>query len=248
MMKIEYENHYDAAYWEQRKTYRDENGHTKLYTGPSLAWEGFQFVADALKNILPPGSLLDIGCAGGDLMQRLAKYGYDVYGVDISKHALRAVPKQLHRRVSLADITTCPEYLETRAAVWPFPTAFPNTFTNIISTDLLEHIYESDLDTTFDWMINKCDEIMFLLVAITTGEEFVHIKGQDVPLRWEGTAIAGHVNVRKPSYWAKFFKRHGMIIDWNRMYIFQMQREQIPSWQGTAGWDHSSTWVLKKRK
>ena len=133
-MKVEYATHYGAEYWEQRKKFRGADGSEQVYGGPSLAWDGFQFVADAMKNILPPGSLLDVGCSGGDLMQRLEKHGYDVYGVDVSEHALSAVPRHLQSRVTLADITTCPRI---GANLTP---SFPNTFTNVISTDLLEHI------------------------------------------------------------------------------------------------------------
>lgn len=248
-MKIDYEEHYNDAYWQGRKTYKDGQGKEKIYHGPSLAWEGFQFIADTLTPLLPKGSLLDIGCSGGDLANRLRLNGFDSYGVDISQYALKNCVEGMRDRVALCDITTCPEVINSWHHTedgWP---VFPAQFDILMATDLLEHIYLEDLDKTFDWMLSKTKKWMFFCVATAAfdKEVFIAKKGEPIPPEFEGTAVAGHVDVNTFEWWARYFQRSkGLIIDWARMYHFQRRREQIPSWRDTMGWNMNTTFVLQK--
>ena len=104
-MKIDYEAHYDADYFTGQKTYRAADGSTQLYHGPSLTWDGFEAVADALRLVVPGGSLLDIGCSAGDLAQRLGRRGYDAYGCDISNYAVAHAVPEMHGRLAVADLS-----------------------------------------------------------------------------------------------------------------------------------------------
>ncbi len=245
-MEIKYDDWYSADYWTGKKTYKDSNGVEKLYHGPSLTWEGFQYIADALSALLPKGSLLDIGCSGGDLANRMRLNGFDAYGVDISEHALKNCVPGMKGRVGYADITGCPE------ALVPWHTdggvSFPDKFDVLMATDLLEHLYEEDLDKTFDWMLSKTNKWMFFCVATAAfdKEVFVHKKGTPIPPEFEGTAVAGHVNVQTFNWWAKYFITKGLRIDWQRMYRFQQRREQIEPWRGTMGWNCSTTFFVEK--
>ena len=249
-MKIDYEAHYDDSYWQGRKTYKDGQGKEKIYHGPSLAWEGFQFIADTLTPLLPKGSLLDIGCSGGDLANRLRLNGFDSYGVDISTYALKNCVDGMRDRVALCDITACPEVINSWHHTedgWP---VFPAQFDNLIATDLLVHIYEEDLNSTFDWMLSKTKKSMFFCVATASWdkEEFVARKGQPIPPEFEGTAVAGHLNVRQfYKYWCKFFIAKNLTIRWDLMYRFQARREQIEPWKNTPGWNMATTVFLDKK-
>jgi len=239
-MKIEYASHYDDLYWKGKKTYRDGNGNEQHYHGPGLAWDGFDLVADALKRLLPGKNLLDIGCGGGDLAHRMLKRGYDAYGIDISTYAIEHCHTDMRGRLLISNITTCPDLL-----------GIPTKFDVVMATDLLEHIYMEDLDTTFDWMVSKANRWLFFLIAIVDGAvgkegEFVAKRGEPIPLQFEATAISGHVNVRTWQFWVKYFKEKGLTIRWDLQYIFQMYRERNPAWQATGGWNHGSTWILEK--
>lgn len=230
-MKIDYLEHYNKDYFTGKKTYQD-NGETKLYHGPSLTWEGFQPVSDALAKILPKGSLLDVGCSAGDLTRRMLLHGFDARGIDISQYAIDNCHPDMKGRLSCADISTVPDV--------------GGPFDVLISTDLLEHIYLEDLDKTFQWMLDNTKRFMFFLVAVTDGEEFVHTKGVEIPDRWNMTAISGHIHVRRWPWWAKFFMEKNLTIRWDLMYQFQRIREQNKDWKNTAGWDMPSTFVLSK--
>ena len=231
-MQIDYDKHYNAAYWLGQQTYRDPSGKEHVYHGPSLVWEGFDLIANALTKILPKGTLLDVGCGGGDLTRRMQHRGYDTKGVDISQYAIENAAADMKDRLVLADISQKPDV--------------GGPFDIVMATDLLEHIYAEDIDETFEWIKDNAKRFMFFCVAITDGEEFVHKKGEEIPLRWEGTAAAGHVNVRRWQHWAKFFNRAQLKIRWDLMYVFQLEREKHKDWKNTGGWDMPTTWVLEK--
>lgn len=244
IMNVTYKDHYDTAYFEGTKTYRAADGSVQTYHGPSLEWDGFNFVADALARVLPKGTLLDIGCSAGDLGAKLLARGFDAYGVDISEYAIDHTVPTMRGRTSVADITTKPALKLQR----PDGGEWPEKFDNVIATDLLEHIYEEDIDETFQWMLDKCDGYLFFCVATAfkTSETFVHKKGEPVPLQYEGVAVSGHVNVRPWQYWVKKFREFRLKIRWDLAYVFQIQRDLNPAWQQTAGWAMPNTWILEK--
>lgn len=251
-MIISYASHYNDEYFTGKKTYKDSNGKEQLYHGPSLTWGGFQLVAEALSKVCPGKSLLDIGCSGGDLAQRMAKLGgYDSYGVEISNFAVDNCVPEMRGRIALADITECP-------ALVPYTGTkeFLATYDLVMATDLLEHIYEEDLDKTFDWMVSKSNRFLFFCVAtaqapgspfyIPNKMTFKAVKGQPIPPEWEPTAVSGHVNVRPFSYWIKFFLKKNLRIRWDLMYWFQLAREMDDGWKTTGGWNMQTTVILEK--
>lgn len=240
-VRIDYATHYDDKYWTARKTFVAPDGSTQVYHGPGLAWEGFQAIADALAPLIPGKSLLDIGCGGGDLAARFLAKGYDAYGIDISEYAIKNCVSSMKGRIARRDITEQSD----RILLPVF-----EKFDVVMATDLLEHIYEEDLNETFDWMMSKSKRWLFFCVAVATGEshknEFVAKKGEPIPPMWEGTAISGHVNVRHWHYWARFFRDRGLKTRWDLMYLLQMKREQDPAWRNTPGWNMSTTFLCEK--
>lgn len=241
-MIIDYKDWYNSAYWEGRKQYQTPDGKTEFYHGPALDWSAFDFIADVLASLLPGKTLLDIGCGGGGLAARFLKKGYDAYGVDVSEYARSNCVPEMRSRISLMDITDDPpSEIITNIGKWP------NKFDVVMATDLLEHIYAEDLEETFTWILSKAKKYIFFLVAITYGEEFIHKKGKPIPPRWEPTAISGHVHVRTPKFWRNWFLSMGLKIDWEKMYLFQLQRSKNKEWAATGGWDPGSTWILERR-
>ena len=70
-------------------------------------------ILEQFTEILAPGQALDLGCAKGDDVVWLAKQGWQVLGVDISKAALdiasEMLPETECRIVSRSNSTICPE-------------------------------------------------------------------------------------------------------------------------------------------
>lgn len=254
---IDYSRYYDAAYFEGRKTYRHPDGSEHVYHGPSLTWDGFDLVADAIGAIIgnpvADQSLLDIGCSAGDLAQRMARWRFEPYGVEVSRYAAENCVPRMRGRIALADITTCPPELR------PFAygdAAFPAEYDAVLATDLMEHLYAEDLERTFDWMITKTRRWMFLCIATAQHPmsplaaddklEFVARKGEPIPIEFEATAASGHVHVRHFSFWQDLFVRKGLTIRWDLMYRFQIARELHPAWRTTGGWNLANTWFLER--
>lgn len=242
-LKIDYSSHYDDSYWQFRKQYRDSQGNVKLYQNPSLDWQGFDGIHSIITKLIPGKTLLDIGAAGGALADRFLREGREAYGVDISKYAIDNCIPTMKGRIALADITDCPETLSTDNII------FPETFDSIIATDLLEHLYIQDLDKTFDWMISKTNRFMLFCVAIVPNqsEEFILNKGEEVPINKEVTAISGHVNVRTPQYWVKFFMNKNLTIRYDLMWYYLMKRERIDWLKSMIQWGAECFYVLEKR-
>jgi SAM-dependent methyltransferase len=242
-MKIDYQEHYDDAYFTGQKTYTAADGSTQTYHGPSLTWDGFDGVADALRLVLGGPTLLDIGCSAGDLARRLARRGFEAYGCDISQYAVAHAVPEMRGKLAVADITQLPEHL----TAFQGGATLPDQYDAVIATDLLEHIYEEDLDTTLGWMIQRSKRWLFFLVATAAFDKdvFVAKKGMPIPAGYEATAVSGHVNVRSWKYWVKKFRDHHVDVRYDLMYIFQMQREMNPAWRDTMGWNMHCTFVLE---
>ena len=231
-MKVDYKTHYDGAYWSGSKQYKENDGSTGLYQGPSLDWEGFDTIWACLDPLLVGDSIIDIGCGGGGLTARMVRGGRDAHGIEISDYAIKNCVPDMRGRITKADISKKPD-LGTH-------------YDTLISTDLLEHIYEEDLDETFEWMKSVCRQEMFFLVATANAkEEFILKKGATVPEGWEATAISGHVNVRSWTYWVKFFRRHGMKIRYDLIWRLQAYRDHVEWWRNMPQWGGDCTYFLE---
>ena len=168
-MLIDYNTHYDASYWQHKQTYRTPDGKEHVYFGPSLVWEGFATIADALAKVLPKGSLLDVGCGGGDLTRRLQERGFDTRGVDISAYAIENCAPDMRDRLMLADISTCPHV--------------NGPYDVVMATDLLEHLYAEDLDGTFGLTI-RWDIMYCFQLEREKHEGWKNTGGWNMPTTW----------------------------------------------------------------
>lgn len=83
------------------------------------------------------GRLLDVGCAGGFFMRAAKERGWDAYGIDVSKYAIKRARTEWNDRVQ-----------ETDLAGFKTP---PGTFDVITFWDVLEHVCDplSNLRSAF---------------------------------------------------------------------------------------------------
>jgi SAM-dependent methyltransferase len=82
----------------------------------------FMSVADRLIGAFNPGSVLDVGCARGLLVQSFTVQGVEAWGLDISAHAIASAHEDVRDRLRVAsatdpieghyDLVTCIEVLE----------------------------------------------------------------------------------------------------------------------------------------
>ena len=90
-------------------------------------------------------SALDIGCGRGDLMMALAQIGADVTGIDYSQEALDIVQKALAKQT--AEWKHIIKVLHSDATALNFS---GQTFDYVFMTDIVEHLYPSELQKCFE--------------------------------------------------------------------------------------------------
>ena len=94
----------------------------------------FPWILKVLKeHSTPKAEILDVGCGGGFLSNELAKNGYQVTGVDLSKESLHVA--------KLYDVTQSVKYSVADAYKLPYP---DNSFDVVTAMDFLEHVDKPD--------------------------------------------------------------------------------------------------------
>lgn len=64
----------------------------------------FEKKLDLIKKYLPFGKILDVGCALGFFMEEAYEFGYDPYGIDVSKYAISVASKKFPKKVFCGDL------------------------------------------------------------------------------------------------------------------------------------------------
>jgi len=174
--------------------YLTESGQMKQwsYYNPDGEWLGAKPIMEAIKSLLNPKNMLDIGCGRGTFTAYAKEAGIDATGIDFSRWAIEHSYARAKGLIRLGDIRNI---------------EFPDqSFDLAFCTDIMEHIYEEDLDKAVNEIQRVAKKWIFYNIGSTMTEDseyFVLKRGEVPPVHWQGTAVAGHVNVRPPSYWRK---------------------------------------------
>ncbi len=90
-------------------------------------------------------SALDIGCGRGDLMMALAQKGAEITGIDYSQEALEIAQKTIDKQSEALKGKL--KVLHSNATALNFP---DQTFDYVFMTDIVEHLYPSELKKSFE--------------------------------------------------------------------------------------------------
>jgi hypothetical protein len=202
------EDWYDKCYFADKKgkAFKRPNGSTEHwgYRNPDGDIKGADQIIKAWKTMFNPQNLLDVGCGRGPIVAYARNIGIEAFGFDWSKWAINE-----------GRFARCKsEWLRCHDATkpWPYPN---NSFDLLIALDFWEHIYVEDLDFVISEMFRVAHKWIFLEIAIAGSgglqgrveEGYVLKKGAPIPIELEGCAVAGHVTVRKESWWLDKFER-----------------------------------------
>lgn len=228
--------HYDADYWAGRKLYRYPDGkggwELRCYAPPAREWHGFQYVVNGLLGAMGekrPRNVIDVGSGPGSFVAHLCDAGIDAIGLDVSDDAVANPAK---------GAVVC----KWNIAQGPPPPDLVVPSDLVTATDLLEHVFERDLDGAIESMLSLlAPGGLFFACVCTAADECEVFTLRDekmpVPFDHEWVAVAGHVNVRLHSYWVERFEAHGCRVRWDVMHRFAQYwaRDARPGQFGPGG-------------
>ena len=139
-----------------------------------------------IKIFLRPKSLLDVGCALGEMLQLASKLGIKSWGVDISRAAISQMTPSLRSRCQVGSILSLP---------------FKEGSFDIVSClALLEHIREEDTEKALREVLRVAKKYVLLQVCV-----------KDSPFEGKHYLLdSTHVNVRKNRWWVEKFNDLGL--------------------------------------
>lgn len=224
-------------FYPKSREYVDEWGVTRTYFGPSKDWSGFDLIALFIKNNFNIGTISDIGCSAGGFVARSVNAGFDTIGVDISRFAINNCVDGARGKLRVVDITKDSPIRQSDMAV-----AF----------DLMEHIYQKDIDKALDYISNSIKPGGYFFACIATArnenETWQHTSENDlIPQNRNWLAVSGHVNIKWLEDWIQIFKSIGFIPDYEKMYRFQLWRTHNNELSQCDSWGLRNIFIGKKQ-
>ncbi len=105
------------------------------------------------------GRILDAGCGMGYLVKEFALLGMDAYGFDVSDNAVESVKKWYNKdKIKQGSMLSI-----------PYP---DNYFDIVVSTDVLEHIAEEDIDKALSELRRVTKKYLYLNIATRVDRDF----------------------------------------------------------------------------
>ncbi len=160
----------------------------------SHSFEDADELSNQILSTCGAGRTLDVGCGMGLLVRTLLRRGVDARGVDIAQAPVEEANRLAPERFSVASILDLP--FEDGA------------FATVVSTDVLEHIAEEDVDRAITELARVCSGACFVRIATTP----------DRDRRW-------HLTIRDRAWWlerflSSGFRRHPLahrVVDFDRL-------------------------------
>jgi len=236
-MEVKPSDFYSEDYFfPKTRHYTDEFGVDRTYYGPSKEWDGFGLIVSFIKENFPEVTTIsDIGCSAGSFTDHAIRQGFDSIGCDISRFAINNCVPGAKGKVRISDITKDRPVRQSHMA---------------IALDLMEHIYEKDLNKAMDFITNSIVPNGYFFACIATcrheSELFQHSSENDpVPINKNWLAVSGHVNIKWYEDWMKIMTMHGFTPDFEKMFKFQLWRTRNDL-ATTESWSQRNVYIGRK--
>jgi SAM-dependent methyltransferase len=207
----------------------------KLGLLPVWLHNGLKKEADYLRFMTlknePVGSMLDVGCGGGRLLNRMKKRGWQVEGIDFDAQATAKVTQRYGIKTHVGDITQCflPEH----------------SFDVICMSQTIEHLYEPAAT------LQECLRILKpggLLVMTTPNAE--SIGATEFGAFWRGWEAPRHLHLFTVKSLQQLTRSAGFQIDEARTYtagsavVYRVSRTLQQAAQLSSGFPPKSASAL----
>lgn len=202
-------SYYDKAYFAdiKGKDFHRPDGSVDNfgYRNPQGEWLGCDPIVRAWKVLFnlqeSNNKILDIGCGRGTFLTYAVDVGIDAIGFDYSEWAIANPYIRCDRnRIKKLDVT-----------VVPWPGYGDNSFDLVTVLDLMEHLFEDQIDKVIGEVCRVTKRYAFFLIATIDGGSGVNAeihnvgyilkRGEVVPVEFEAMAAAGHVTVCSREWW-----------------------------------------------
>lgn len=118
---------------EEMVAYADNEYESGLYKNYVLAadlkYKTFEKRIELIKKYVSGGRLLDVGCSSGFFIETAIKHGFDAYGMEFSKQAIKQAKPEIQDRITNGDINLIRE-------------SGKGEFDIIVAFDVIEHTHD----------------------------------------------------------------------------------------------------------
>jgi len=241
-------NYYDEKYFADPagKKFKRPDGtiDTFGYRNPQAEWLGCAPIANTWKSMFNPRNMLDVGCGRGTFLTYARDAGIEAVGFDFSDFG-----------VGRPYVRCNPGWIFKHDATQRYPYA-DNHFDFVTVLDLMEHLYEDDIDKVLSEVHRVCDRYVFFLIATIGGGSglnalihdcgYILKRGEPVPVQYEGMAAAGHVTVCSREWWEQ------KLLDKEKGYKWVIRRDLEEEFRRRVPADVLANWktiiILEKTK
>lgn len=196
------QSYYDEKYYADPvgKSFEAADGSigTWGYRNPEGEWLGCEPIVAAWNELFAPTNMLDAGCGRGTFASYARDIGIEAVGFDYSDWVVNHLYPRCSKDWVIQHDATQP---------WPYP---DNEFDLVTVLDMMEHIYEEDIDRLIDEIYRVVKKWVFLQIAVSDNG-YMFKKGEPIPVELEATAVAGHVTMQPETFWLSRLDRDGWI-------------------------------------
>jgi len=196
------QDYYNKDYFvtPEGKKYKSYDGEEKgwSYANDSGEFLGCEPITRAWKQIFEqPKTMLDVGAGRGTFVSYARNQGIEAVGFDFSKWAISDKGRYYRCEkdwLKWGDVTKSWDYAD-------------KSFDLVTCLDLMEHIYESDIKQTLNEAFRVSKKFIFFQIATIPENGICFQKDQEIPMEWQGCAVAGHVTIQTKQWWiSQLFK------------------------------------------
>ena len=221
-------------FYPNTRHYTDQYGVTREYKGPSKDWNGFSYIANFIKdNFIGVETINDIGCSAGAFVARSIEMGFKTKGCDISDFAINNCLEGARGHVVEVDIT---KYESMKKSDM------------VVSFDLMEHIYEKDLNDALAFITGSCKSGGWIFLCIATARNQNEIWSHPdedtiVPPDRTWLAVSGHVHIRTIDWWIKKLESCGFTTNYEKMMHFHLWRARHSTMRDVESWGIGNVYI-----